>query len=240
MFESIIEMDELAESMAYSMLNEGMFDSLKSGFKAVKDKLADVGKSAIKGLTKGAIGPILSLGGLGISIVTGGWAAATILRLMYIVEKQGKKLRNGFERAYTKYANSKGSIASLSFSIDGDKDKKYAMRFYEKDLVWRVLNVSDQLKHPGIDFSKAILDGETGKAFREQIQKVWDPLFLDSKSGKIDFKAIFSQAKDVNIPEKYLDAFQKFADNYDQIKANCIKKKKIDTRTQSLKKEKDV
>lgn len=240
LLESITSMDEFAEAAAYSMVNEGIFDSLKSGFKAVKSKLADAGSKAIAGLTKGAIGPMLSLAGLGVSIATGGWAAATILRLIYLVEKQGKKLRNGFERAYTRYANSKGAIASASFSIDGEKDKKYAMRFYEKDLVWRVLNLSDQLKHPSTDFSKAIVDSDVGKQFRDEIAKAWDPLFSSAKGGKIDFKAIFSQAKDIDIPEKYLDAFSKFADNYDKIKANCIDKPKIDTRTQSLKKDKDI
>ncbi len=238
LFESIVQMDEFAEAMAYSMINEGVFSSIASGFKNVKDKLANVGKSAVTSLTKGALMPILSLGSLSASILTGGWAATAILRMMYLIEKQGKKIRNGFEKAYTKYANSKGAIASLSFNIEGDKDKKYAMRFYEKDLVWRVLNISDQLKHPSIDFSKAIIEGETGKAFRDQIQKVWDPLFAENKGGKIDFKAIFSQSKELKIPEKYLDAFQKFADNYGQIKANCIQKPKIDTRTQSLKKDK--
>lgn len=240
MLESIIDMDEFAEAAAYSMLNEGMFSSIKSGFKAVKDKLADAGKSALTSLTKGAITPMLSLVGIGFGIVTGGWAATAIVKLMYIIEKQGKKLRNGFEKAYTKYANSKGAIASMSFSIKDDADKKYAMRFYEKDLVWRVINTADQLKHPGIDFSKAVVDGDAGKKFRDEIAKVWDPLFSQAKGGKIDFKAVFSQAKDAKIPEKYLDAFQKFADNYDKIKANCIDSPKIDTRTQSLKKNKDV
>ena len=136
-------MDEFAEAMAYSMINEGVFSSIASGFKNVKDKLANVGKSAVTSLTKGALMPILSLGSLSASILTGGWAATAILRMMYLIEKQGKKIRNGFEKAYTKYANSKGAIASLSFNIEGDKDKKYAMRFYEKDLVWRVLNISD-------------------------------------------------------------------------------------------------
>ena len=41
----------------------------------------------------------------------------------------------------------------------------------------------------------------------------------------------------LDIPEKQLQAFKDFADNYDTITSNCIESPKIDTRTQSLKKD---
>lgn len=234
----LLESKEYQDAICQMMLNEGWLgDKIKSVGKAIGNKLKDVGGKTVQILTKSALVPMLSLGSLSLSIFTGGWAAAGILKLMYIIEKQGKKLRNGFERAYTRYANSKGAIAEMDFAIQDKKDLKYAMRFYEKDLVWRVLNTSDQLKHPGKDFAKSIIDSEEGKRFRETLQKIWDPLFSEAKGGKIDFKAIFSQAKNVDIPDKYIDMYQKFADNYDQIKANCIDSPKIDTRTQSLKKD---
>ena len=77
------------------------------------------------------------------SIITGGWAAATVLKVIYVIEKKGKILRNSFERAYTRFANSKGVITKMDFNINGKKDSKYSMRFYVKDMVWRVLNVGD-------------------------------------------------------------------------------------------------
>ena len=245
--EQCIYLDALLESKQYQdaicqmMLNEGWLgDKIKSVGKAIGSKLKDVSGKAIQAMTKGAMMPMLSLAGLATSIYTGGWAAAGAVKLMYLIEKQGKKLRNGFERAYTRYANSKGTIAEMDFAIKDKKDLTYAMRFYEKDMVWRVLNTSDQLKHPGKDFAKSIIDGAEGKKFRESLKKTWDPLFSEAKGGKIDFKAMLSQAKNVDIPEKYIDLYQKFADNYEQIEANCISSPKIDTRAQSLKKEKDI
>lgn len=232
----LLESKEYQDAIYEMMLNEGWLgDKIKGVGKAIGSKLKDVGGKTVQFLTKSAIMPMLSLGSLSASIFTGGWAAAGILKLMYFIEKQGKKLRNGFERAYTRYANSKGTIAEMDFAIQDKKDLKYAMRFYEKDMVWRVLNTSDQLKHPGKDFAKSILDGNEGKRFRDVLRKTWDPLFSEAKGGKIDFKALLSQAKNVDIPEKYIELYQRFADNYDQIKSNCIESPKIDTRTQSLK-----
>ena len=239
MLDALLECKDFQEWLCSSnMVNEGLFSAIGDAAKALGKKVKELGGKAIQSVTKGAIMPILSLGSLSASIFTGGWAAAGILKLMYIIEKQGKKLRNGFEKAYTMYANSKGAIAKMDFSIEGKKDLKYSMRFYEKDMVWRVINTSDQLKKPGKDFAKQIvIDSEDGKRFRNILKKTWDPLFLDSKGGKIDIKAILSQAKSVDIPEKYIDLYSQFAENYDQIKANCIESPKVDTRTQSLKKD---
>ena len=239
MLDVLLESKEFQDAVIQQMINEGFLDKIKGIGKALGKGLKKFGSDALQSMTKGVIGPMLSLGGLAMSIATGGWAAAAILRLTYIIEKQGKKLRNGFEKAYTAYANSKGAIAKMDFQIKVDEKstQNYSMRFYEKDMVWRVLNTSDQLKHPGKDFAKQIVDGEQGKKFREALKKHWDPLFSENKGGKIDFKEILSQTKNVDIPSKYIDLYSNFAENYDQIKANCIDSPKIDTRTQSLKKE---
>ena len=228
-YDALLECKAYQEYLGSYMLNEGLGDIWK-GF---KNKVKEFSGKAIKTLTQSAIMPILSLGSIGMSVFTGGWAATGILRLMYAVERQGKKLRNSFERAYTTYANSKGIYAKMNFSIDKDKEQKYSLRFYEKDLVWRLINTTDQLKKPGIDYIKSILNGDEGVRFRKALQKTWDPLFLDTKGGKIDIKAILSQAKNIDIPEKYVDVYAKFNENYEQIKANCIDSPKIDTKRQS-------
>ena len=142
--DALLESKEYQDAICYIVLNEGWLgDKIKSVGKAIGGKLKDVSGKTVQFLTKSAIVPMLSLGSLSMSIFTGGWAAAGILKLMYFIERQGKKLRNGFERTYTRYANSKGTIAMMDFAIQGNKDLKYSMRFYEKDKVWRVLNTSD-------------------------------------------------------------------------------------------------
>lgn len=242
LLEALLENEDFQNSVANLMITEGFFGkALGAISKAipdkVKQKVKDFGSKTIQAVTKGAIGPILSLGGLGMSILTGGWAATTILKVMYVIEKKGKILRNSFERAYTQFANSKGVITKMDFSIDGKKDSKYSMRFYVKDMVWRVLNVNDQLKHPSKDFAKEIVIGEEGARYRKQLKKIWDPIFSNAKGGKIDFTELFKKADGLDIPEKQLQAFKDFADNYDAITTNCIESPKIDTRTQSLKKD---
>lgn len=242
LLEALLENEEFQNSVANLMITEGFFGKAFGAISKVipdkvKQKVKDFGSKTIQVVTKGAIGPILSLGGLGLSIITGGWAAATVLKVIYVIEKKGKILRNSFERAYTRFANSKGVITKMDFNINGKKDSKYSMRFYVKDMVWRVLNVGDQLKHPSKDFAKEIVNGDEGARYRKQIKKIWDPIFSDAKGGKIDFTELFKKAEGLNIPEKQLQAFKDFADNYDTITSNCIESPKIDTRTQSLKKD---
>ena len=242
LLEALLENEEFQNSIANMMINEGIFGKALGAISKVipdkvKQKVKDFGSKTIQMVTKGAIGPILSLGGLGLSIITGGWAAATVLKVIYVIEKKGKILRNSFERAYTRFANSKGVITKMDFNINGKKDSKYSMRFYVKDMVWRVLNVGDQLKHPSKDFAKEIVNGEEGTRYRKQVKKIWDPIFSDAKGGKIDFTELFKKAEGLDIPEKQLQAFKDFADNYDTITSNCIESPKIDTRTQSLKKD---
>ena len=75
------------------------------------------------------------------------------------------------------------------------------------------------------------MNGENGKKFRDQLKKIWDPLFSDAKGGKIDFEAHFKQAKGIDISDKQIKLYKDFADNYDTIVANCCTAPKIDTRT---------
>ena len=189
------------------------------------------GKKGIETCTKYSIVPILKLGGIALGAVTGGWGAELIIKTMDLIEKQGKNLRNTFERVMTKYANSKGVITYMDYHLEGNKDKTYSMRFYTKEMVWRVLNLNDQLKHPNKEYVKSIVNGEAGKKYREKLKSIWDPVFSEAKGGKIDFVTLFEQAKNVKIPEKALKLFQEFAENYETISANCIESPKIDTRT---------
>ncbi len=225
----------MQEAIARRLIAEGFFSDMKSKFKkkmsALGSKLKTASMSGLQKLSKSSIGPMLSLAGVGVGILTGGLGAELILKTMDIIERKGKYIRNAFERTYTKFANTKGVMTKIDFTVGNDEKKKYSARFYSKDLVWRVLNTADQLKHPDKDFSKAILDSDIGKKYRDRLKAIWDPLFEESKGGKIDFEQLFSQAKDVKIPDKALKLFKDFADRYDEIKSSCIEKPKIDTRT---------
>lgn len=252
LIESIVETDQYREVIAQYLLNEGFFSKVlkvaggvaagavvyKVLPKKWQEKVKDFGTKTVKFLSDKTFNGLLALGGFGLGILTGGWAAEIALKGIYLVEKHGKVLSNAFERQFTRFANSKGIIAEMDFSIKDQKDSKYGMRFYVKDMVWRVINLKDQLKHPGKDYAKQIVDGEQGKKFRERLAKIWDPLFSKEKGGKIDFKTLFDYAKNVKISEKSLKAFQDFAEQYEKIKSASIDSPKIDTRTQSLKKDK--
>ena len=245
MLESVYENRMIMEAVTERMLREGWFGDklakLKNtkAAKFVKDqsaklgkKMADIGSKGIQAVTKYSIGPILQLGGIAIGVITGGLGAELLIKAMDFIEKNGKGLRNTFERCATMYANSKGVITKMNYTVGGDKNKKYSMRFYQKDMVWRVLNVSDQLKHPSKDYVKKIIDGDLGKKYRERLKQIWDPLFSDAKGGKIDFVKLLEQVKSVKISEKALAAFKDFAENYNTISSNCIDSPKIDTRAQ--------
>lgn len=199
-------------------------------------KLADVGSKGIQTMTKYSIGPMLQLGGIAIGAITSGLYAELIIKAMDFVERNGKAVKNTFERCATAFANSRGVITKVDYHLTGDEKKTYSMRFYEKEMVWRILNTSDQLKHPSLKYCKSIVNGEFGTKYRERLKKIWDPIFSDAKGGKIDFVRLLEQSKVVEIQPKALQAFQQFADNYDNIVANCIESPKIDTRAQKLKK----
>lgn len=245
---SLCENKDFQEACCYMLLSDYLITEgwIGNAFKKltnlipdkVKQKVKDFSVKTLKTLTSKTMGAILSLGGLALSIFTGGWAATAILRVMYTIEKQGKKIRNAFESCYTRFANSRGIMTQMDFSLKDSKDKKYSMRFYTKDMVWRVINTADQLKHPGLKWSKEIVEGEDGKKYRERLAKIWDPLFSEDKGGKVDFEELFKQAKGLDIPEKAMKMYKDFREQYPKIKSAAIDSPKIDTRTQSLKKDK--
>lgn len=154
---------------------------------------------------------------------------------MDFLERNGKQLKNSFDRMATMYANSKGVITKADYTLDGDAKKRYSMRFYQKDMVWRVLNIDDQNKHPSLSYCKEIVNGDFGKKYRDRLREIWDPLFAESRGGSIDFVRLLEQAKVVKISENALKLFQEFQENYEKITANCIESPKIDTRAQKLK-----
>jgi hypothetical protein len=142
----LCERQEFQNLVLEQLLNEGFFGKAFDKFKSkisdkAKQKIKDFGAKTIKTLTSKTTSAILSLGGIALSVATGGWAATLALKAIYMVERHGKVLRNAFERQYTRFANSKGIITEMNFSLKDKKDSKYAMRFYIKDMVWRVLNV---------------------------------------------------------------------------------------------------
>ena len=244
--EAVCENGAIMEAVAERLLAEGWFGDqlakIKNSniVKFVKDKaqqlgkkLSDAGSKTLEAVTKYSIGPMLRLGGITVGAIVSGFNAELVIKAMEFVEKHGKKLKNTFDRFQTEYANSKGVITRMDYKVEGS-DSKYSMRFYKKDMVWRVLNVSDQLKHPSKDYVKQIVNGETGKKYRERLKAVWDPLFSDAKGGKIDFVKLLEQAKSVDISESALRSFEEFAEDYDKILANCIESPKIDTRAQRL------
>lgn len=231
----LLESKDIQDAVYEQLIMEGFFGNM---LKSMKDKVKDVGGRALKYLGNKTLQGIVSLGGLAVSIATGGWGAALIIRTMYIVERHGKALRNSFERQWKKFANSGGVFTKMDFKIEGQEKSSYSMRFYGKDMVWRVINTADQLKMPGKDWAKAIVESEVGKQYRDKLKEIWDPIFSKSKGGKVDFAALFEQSKDLKISEKQLKLWKDFADNYDKIVANCIEDPKIDTRTQSVKKDK--
>lgn len=240
---ALLESKVFQDAMCQQLISEGFFgDAFKKLSNKIPDKfkqkVKDFSAKTLKTLGSGTFQGLLSLGGIAMSVATGGWGAALLLRCTYALERHGKSLRNSFERQWTKFANSGGVFTRMDFKIEGQEKSAYSMRFYSKDMVWRVLNVADQLKHPGKDWAKAIVEGEEGKKYRERLKAIWDPVFSKAKGGKIDFVALFEQAKDLKIPEKQLKLWKDFAENYDKIVSACCDSPKIDTRTQSLKKDK--
>ena len=235
---ALLESKTFQGLLLQKMVNEGFFSALGDLAKKAGSAMADASAKAVKTVTSKAFAGALSLGGLAIGIFTGGLAAELVLKGIYAVERHGKALANAFERQYKRFANSKGVFAKMDFKIDGQEKSSYSMRFYSKDMVWRVLNTADQLKQPSLKYSKAIVDGSQGKKFRDQLKTKWDPLFSKAKGGKIDFVALIEQVKDMKVPDQQLKLYKDFLDNYDTIVAACCTSPKIDTRTQSLKKDK--
>ncbi len=242
MLEAICGNDFIMEALAERLVSEGFFgdmfgkvknskaaQGMKAVAKNIASKLVDASKKGLQTFSKYSIGPILSLAGVGVGILTGGALAELAIKAMDIVEKNGSGLKNSFDRAMSKYANSKGVITNMNFKAAGGK-KNYSLRFYKKDLVWRLINVDDQLKAPNSTQIKEVLNGETGEKYRRRLTQIWDPLFSESKGGKIDFQKLLEQAKSVGISDKAMKLFGEFREGYDQIKSACMENPKIDTR----------
>lgn len=136
------------------MLNEGFFKNLAT-------KLKTKSLEAVKLLTSKTLSGIVSLAGIGVSIFTGGLGAALVLRAIYAVEKHGKVLSNAFEKQFTRFVNSKGVILSIDFSLKNNSSEdstRYSLRFYVKDMSWRLLNIDNQLKHPSLEYVKQVVE----------------------------------------------------------------------------------
>lgn len=155
MLETIYENKIIMEAIVEHLLQEGWFgdklaniknsavaEFVKNKAAQLSKKIVDFGSDSLQAINKYSIGPILRLGGLTAGVVISGFTGELLIKVMEFIEKHGKKLRNVFERCATEYANSKGVITRMDYTVEGSDDK-YSMRFYKKDMVWRVLNVSD-------------------------------------------------------------------------------------------------
>ena len=168
----------------------------------------------------GGLAPILKIAGIGLMCVTGAWGIGLCIAVAMLIDKHGKQLKAAFDLAWAKFANSKGVITKMDFGIKDKPDLKYSMRFYVKDKVWGVVNVSNQLKQPNKDFVKTIITGETGKKFVDRVIEIWDPVFSKEKGGKVDFASLIKQSKEVALDDKQVKALEDFRQQYDDIKSN--------------------
>jgi hypothetical protein len=153
-----------------------------------KQKLKDMSEKALGALKDGALGPILSIAGIGLMVITGSWGIALILACMTLIAKHGKYLKASFDKHWEAFKNSKGVIAQMDFNIKDNPDLKYSMRFYIIDQTWRVLNLRNQSKTPSLDFAKAIIKSNLGQKYTKALTDKWDPVFNKEKGGKVDFK----------------------------------------------------
>lgn len=214
----------------------------KFAFKALPQKWQDKLKGIVKDMSEkalnfmkdGGLAPILKIAGIGLMIASGAWGIGLIVASVMLIEKHGKQIQAAMELGWTKFANSKGVISKMVFGIKGKKDLKYEARFYVTGLTWRVVNVTNQLKHPSKEFAKAILTGEIGKKYIDRVKELWDKVFSKEKGGQIDFTSILTQAKNLKISDKQLKLITDFRNQYDDIIKN-MQKPQIDTRTQSTK-----
>lgn len=108
-----------------------------------KQKMKDFGAKALAVVSDKGVAGILSLAGIGLGVLTGGWGAQLALSAMYAIQRHGKNLKATFDRQFAAFKNSRGVAAQMDFSLAGDEKAKYSMRYYTLDQVWRVLNVAD-------------------------------------------------------------------------------------------------
>lgn len=260
LMEALIESDQYIDGLAYYLISEGLFDGIKNLGKATgqlakkavkggadlakaawskvpdsfKQKLKDMSEKALGALKDGALGPILSIAGITLMIATGSWGIALILACMTLIAKHGKYLKASFDKHWEAFKNSKGVIARMDFNIKDNPDLKYSMRFYILDQTWRVLNLRNQSKTPSLDFAKAIIKSNIGQKYTKALTDKWDPVFNKEKGGKVDFKQLLSQSKDLKLDEKQLQMLDDFKKSYDKTVA-AINKPQIDTRAVSAK-----
>lgn len=260
LMEALIESDQYIDSLTYFLITEGFFDGIKKFGKATKEyaakkiksgaelakaawskvpdsfkqKIKDLSEKALGALKDGALGPILSIAGIGLMVITGSWGIALILATMTLIAKHGKYLKASFDKHWEAFKNSKGVIAQMDFNIKDNPDLKYSMRFYIIDQTWRVLNLRNQSKTPSLDFAKAIIKSNLGQKYTKALNDKWDPVFNKEKGGKVDFKQLLSQSKDLKLDDKQLQMLDDFKKSYDKTIA-AINKPQIDTRSISTK-----
>lgn len=152
------QMQALLESEAFLevvcqdiMLEEGFKDLAGKAFNKVaswipakaKDKMKDFGQKALKLVSDRGVAGMLSIAGIGLGIISGGWGAALALTTMYAIQRHGKNLKATIERQFKKFANSRGVVAKMDFSLKGKPGSRYSMRYYIDDQIWRVVNTTD-------------------------------------------------------------------------------------------------
>lgn len=258
--EAICDTNLFIDVMTRKLLEEGFFDKLKDVGKTLskgaksaikstgdlakaaynkipqkyRDKIAHLKDIVLEKIRNGALAPILKIAGISLTILSGAWGIGLLIAVLMLIDKHGKQLKAAFEKQWTRFANSKGVITRMNFAIKDNPKLKYSARFYIKDMTWRVINISDQLKHQTKDFAKAILTSEIGKKYIEQVNKIWNPVF-DKKDGEtINFAALLSSSKTVKFNEKQIKLLTDFQSQYEKIKS-ALNKPQIDTRDQSMK-----
>lgn len=243
--QALLESEVFLEAVCQDMiLQEGFKDLAGRAFNKVaswipdkaKDKMKDFSQKAVKLVSDKGVAGMLSIAGIGLGIISGGWGAALALTTMYAIQRHGKNLKASVERQFKKFANSRGVVAKMDFALEGKPDSRYSMRYYVDDQVWRVVNLSDQNKLVSLQRAKAFVTGADGRQFRKKLFEIWNPLFGSKKGGRIDFAALLEQAKNLNIDEKALKMYKDFWNVYDVIVSNCISNPKIDVRNSKLRK----
>jgi hypothetical protein len=261
MLESIVSQDKYIDAITYQLLQEGFFDTvkgltktaIKGGKAAIKgaagltkaaygklpekfrNKIASIKDAVLEKIRDGALAPILKIAGITTMVLTGAWGIGLLIAVLMLIDRYGKQLKAAFEKQWTRFANSKGVITQMDFAIKDKPDLKYSARFYVKDMTWRVLNVSNQLKHQTKDFAKAILTSDIAKKYIDKVNKIWDPVFGKQDNGKpIDFATLLSSSKEVKFNDKQIKLLTDFQSQYDTIKS-ALNKPQIDTRDQSMK-----
>lgn len=199
----------------------------------LRKKIEHLTAKAIEAYKNGALAPILKIASIGTLILTGAWGIGLIIATFSLIERYGPRIKATMDKCWTTFANSKGVVARMDFNIKDNPELTYSARFYVKDLVWRVLNTSNQLKQPSQDFVKEILSKPKCKEFMELANKVWDPVFSPDKGGEVDFGELLSQSQELKLDKKQIKLLTDFKNAYPKLKV-AFNKPKIDTRAQKI------